>query len=1177
MFASVLIPIVMRMPFGKRPATRSSLQTPTTWLAILALLPFSHSINVVPIPSADLDVSDLGRIGIAGDFSGISYYQYEGQSEKPFASNGSESLLTRLPNGIFLNLQNSDAFIQAMCLFKKKLILAGNFTSLGGDQSPAIVSYDSDTLTSTPLPGLQGEVNTLLCDDEGDVVYVGGNFRAPDSANAITWHPDRNWTNLPFAGFNGPVTSIAKASSGKIIFGGKFTGLGNMSAPTDPDTHVINLSSARIEGEQTTSTEGFNDPKNILCKSDSADGPGNTWLLRDDVPGAWRAAFDFGFVPTKLRLRNTHQDGRGTRTFRMTALPLNGIMNFTYIEPASGENRSCTSECPLSDDPAVEFQDFHFVNTVGMNEFRLDISAWYGNGGGFSGVELFQDEMFTYAINDFNEPTCSNITTPANATRTGTWTTTPSGRSNSQYLSAELSDPIEADAATVTFYPDIRQSGEYSINIYTPGCLEDNTCSRRGQFTVTGKLTADGEEKNLIPNEQSLYQSNNFDKYDQLLQASVDASSDSFRPSVTLAPVAGQSVPEGGMILVAQRVEFKLVSNSTRDLNGLFEYDPTQDTVNETDFANSAFIKLGSTFAPDSAVTSLIALDDRVYIGGNFTSDAVSNVAAINGNDPAPASLAGSLNGGVANMVLLDDTIFIAGQFNNTLDGSADGLNNVAAYDQAGNKWSALGAGVNGMVKEIVPIKLNVSGEDAEDVITLTGSFKQLLPFGDNDAVDVDGFAVWVPSQKNWLQNIDATVPYLNGLLSASLLEPNGDSFYAGSLSTQTLRANGLATMGEELGSFPIKIRPRATSDTTSGGLSKREIINRTEPYYGVVTVIFDAEGDRNTTILGGHFTADGADGSTVNNLAFIDHKDSDRVTGLGNGLSEDNVFQALVVQGDNLFAGGRVNGTISDSSVNGLISYNLASKSYNTQPPPLTGSNVTVTSIEVRPDSGDVYVGGSFDSAGSLPCPGICVFNTQTNQWNRPGLLTGNVNCMMWTSEEKLVVGGRFTANDTTTYLMSYDASNGVWEVFADASALPGPVEAITPANDDSSQLWVAGRDNDNAEYLMKFDGTSWVPAGLAFGSGTVISSLQMFTLTNNHNTTDLVKENQVLMITGSINLEDFGTASSVIFNGTAARPYALTSGTNNAVGSISRIFTQRQYVFPPDGKRSITTLSTF
>ena len=625
------------------------------------------------------------------------------------------------------------------------------------------------------------------------------------------------------------------------------------------------------------------------------------------------------------------------------------------------------------------------------------------------------------------------------------------------------------------------------------------------------------------------------------------------------------------MVFVAQRVEFRLVQNSTRDLNGLFEYDPTQDRVNETEFTNSAFIKLGSTFAPDSAVTSLITSDDMIYIGGNFTSDDVSNIAAVNGNDPAAVSLDGSLNGGVMAMVLLDNTLFVGGQFNNTLDGSAEGLNNVAAYDKAGNAWSPLGAGVNGIVKEIVPITLNVSGEEAEDVITLTGNFKQLLAFDGNDAVGVDGFAVWVPSQKNWLQNLDGQVPYLNGFLSASLLNlPDDGSFYAGSLSTQSLRASGLATMGDELNTFPIKIHSRATTDTASSGLSKREFINRTEPYYGVVTALFnDVEGVRNITILGGHFAAADTDGTTINNLAFIDHEDSDRVTGLGNGLSEDNVFQALAVQGDNLFAGGRVNGTVADSSVSGLISYNLAGKSYNTQPPPLSGGNVTVTSIEVRPESGDVYVGGSFESAGSLPCPGVCIFNTQTNQWNRPGFdLNGNVNCMLWTSDSKLVVGGQFDANDTTTYLMSYDAPSSTWEVYPDASALPGPVEAMTLANDDGSQLWVAGRDDTGEEYLMKFDGTSWVPAGLSFGPGTVISSLQMFTLTNNHNASDLVKENQILMLTGSIYLEDFGTASSVIFNGSAATPYALTSGTNNAVGSISRIFTQRKYVFPADGK---------
>lgn len=1121
------------------------------------------------VPSPNLQVSELGRIGIAGEFAGISFYTYEGQSEQSYSTNGSQSLLTRLPNGMFFSLQDADASIRAMCMFKGKLILAGNFTSLNGVQSPAIVSYDTTSSTATPLVGIEGEVNALLCDDSADSIYVGGSFRTDDSTNAITWTGGK-WTSLPFAGFNGPVTSIAKASTGHIIFGGRFTGLGNISTPSNPDSHLINLSSANIQAEQTTSTDGFNDPKNIVCNADSVDGAGSTWLLRDGVPGAWTASFGFGFEPYKLRLRNTHQDGRGTKTFRFTALPLNGIMNFTYIDPASGQNRSCTSECPLSDDPSVEFQDFEFVNTVGMNQFRLDISAFYGSGAGLNGIELYQDRMFTYAINDFNEPICASGTTPSNATSTGPWTVTPSGSSNSQYLSAELPSPVESDAATVTFYPDIRESGEYIINMYTPGCLQDDTCSRRGQFTVTGTLTSGGENQNLIPNGQSLYQSNNYEKYDQLIQTTVDASSDSFRPSVTLAPVAGQSVPEGNLILVAERVEFKLVQNSTRGLNGLFEYDPTDPNVNATAFANSAYTKLGSTFTTNSAVKSLVASDEKTYIGGNFTSDALSNIISINSNDGTSATLDGGLNGGVMSMVLLDNKLFVGGQFNNTLDGSAQGLSNVGVYDSAENAWSPLGAGVDGIVKEVVPITLNIT-DSAEDVITLTGDFKQLLAFGDNDAIEVDGFAVWVPSKSNWIQNLGTQAPYLDGFLSASILNlANGTSFYAGSLSAQTLRANGVATLGNELGTFPIDISSPAASNTSTSTLSKRDSsFDRTNSYYGVITGLFNEENERNVTILAGHFAAQATDGSTVNNLAFIDHTDSDRVTGLGDGLSEDNVFQALAIEGDNLFAGGRVNGTISDSQVTGLVSYNLAAKSYNAQPPALAGGNVTVSAIEVQPGTTDVYVGGSFDSAGSLPCPGVCVFSTQTNQWTRPGYeLSGDVNSMVWVSDTNLLTGGNFEVNDTTTYLVSYDASSSTWSSFTGASTLPGPIQAMTRANDEGSQIWATGTDSTGAAYLMKFDGTSWVSSGITFEPDTVITSLRMFTLTDNHNPTDLVKDDQVLMMTGSIVLADVGTVSSAVFDGETAQPYALTSGAGNTPGSISKIFTQNQYVFPPEGK---------
>ena len=65
---------------------------------------------------------------------------------------------------------------------------------------------------------------------------------------------------------------------------------------------------------------------------------------------------EFGYRPTKLRLRNTHFQGRGTKTFRFVAQPIDGIMNFTYTDPATGQAAHCDATCPLSHDPSVEFQ-----------------------------------------------------------------------------------------------------------------------------------------------------------------------------------------------------------------------------------------------------------------------------------------------------------------------------------------------------------------------------------------------------------------------------------------------------------------------------------------------------------------------------------------------------------------------------------------------------------------------------------------------------------------------------------------------------------------------------------------------------------------------------------------------------------------------------------------------------
>jgi len=1152
----------MRIPFRRRRAARRRpLLSPLSHAISLAALasipiPTAQAINFTPV-STNVDLSALGSVGIAGDFTGVSLYQYEEQSERPFSANGSQSLVARLPNGVFASVVDTDASIMAMCSYvlnngsMSGVVLGGNFTSLGGMQSTAIALFNPNTSQITPLSGLSGQVNAVLCDSGRNQVFVGGNFKGSTSTNAIAWTSGSGWTNLPFSGFNGPVTSITKAPNGHIIFGGRFTGLGNASIPTTQrDGQVINLSSATVTSGSSTSTAGFGDPKNIVCKTDGKDGAGNTWLLQDNTPGFWQASFDYGFQPTKIRLRNTHQGGRGTRTWRFTALPINGIMNFTYIDPASGQNRSCTNQCPLSDDSKVQFQDFFFVNVIGMNSFRVDVSDWYGAGGGLNGIELFSNDIFAYAVNRFNEPSCSGSPTISSSTSTGPWQESPSLQSQSKYLTAQLSPPVTSSSASVVFTPDIREAGNYSVNMYTPGCMQDGTCASRGQVTVTMNMVS-----GRAPTTVQLFQTNNFDKYDQIYFGAIDASSGSFRPSVTMTPLSGQTI-------VAHRVGFTQL-DSTGGLNGLFEFDPDGGPVTPASFATSAFDKLGATFGSGSVVTSLATAGDVTYVAGNFSSPAANNIVAINSRNSQTQSLASGLNGAVFSMLLDNNRLFVGGSFSATQDGRVRDLGNCAAYDIGRSAWTPLGAGVDGVVMKVVAMTMNITGSTSEVVVALTGSFKTLTAFGGNPAVPVNGFAVWVPSQNNWLKNLNTPVEGVEGVLQSSLLQvPGAETLYGGSLTSSSMSGNGAAQVfgGNAVGRFPVKIQQRANSTT---GVTKRDTLPGSVPS-GVVTGLFDTNNGRNKTVLGGHFTATATNGSSIENLLIIDGNNNGLVTGLGPEISPNSTFLALATFQDTLFAGGNVTGTINGARVNGLVTYNLATNNYNTQPPSLSGGGNGVSAIALRPNTGDVYVGGSFASAGALGCPGVCFYSTASQQWNRPGNgLAGTVSSMIWTNDATLVAGGVLTVNGSTrASLARYSAGNQAWDVFPGHNLLPGPVSLLTSGSSDGNQLWVAGTSPNGSVYLMKYDGTNWKAAGVALDPGTNIRSLQVFSLSSNHDSTPLVDGGQVLMLTGQINIPGSGSASAAVFNGTGFTPYALTTGSGSS-GSISRIFVQNQNFF--------------
>lgn len=370
------------------------------WPILTHLARPTQGAAYTPVLAPDLDLGALGRVALTGDFDSISLYTYQQQTETGSSTNGTQSLISQLPNEDFANAAGADGYIKTLCNFvmhdgtNAGVIVGGNFTSLGNVQAQGVAMFNPSSGQITPLPGLTGQVNALLCDQDTNTVYVGGSFSGANSTNAVAWVGMSGWANLPFQGFNGPVNSIVKSTNNTVIFGGSFTGLGNSSATTtttNKGPQIINISSANISTSANSTQAGFVDPHNIVCKTSGQDGAGNTWLLPDNSPGYWQADMNFGYVPSLFRIWNTHQEGRGTQTFRFTALPLGGILNFTYYNPDTGKDEVCDARCHLSSNPSVKYQDFKFVNTVGMSSFKIDISEWYGQGGGLDGVELFED------------------------------------------------------------------------------------------------------------------------------------------------------------------------------------------------------------------------------------------------------------------------------------------------------------------------------------------------------------------------------------------------------------------------------------------------------------------------------------------------------------------------------------------------------------------------------------------------------------------------------------------------------------------------------------------------------------------------------------------------------------------------------------------------------------------
>jgi hypothetical protein len=163
-------------------------------------------------------------------------------------------------------------------------------------------------------------------------------------------------------------------------------------------------------------------------------------------------------------------------------------------------------------------------------------------------------------------------------------------------------------------------------------------------------------------------------------------------------------------------------------------------------------------------------------------------------------------------------------------------------------------------------------------------------------------------------------------------------------------------------------------------------------------------------------------------------------------------------------------------------------------------------------------------------------------------------------------------------TTIMSFDSSSNQFAEWPGASQLPGPVQALTIANQDGTELWAAGQGSDGTAYLQRYKSGKWLPVdSKVFGVGTDIRGIQILSLSNDHGKSDTLETNHDLLLMGQIVIPDAGgfrgKASGALFNGTSVVPLLLaTKGADGSTtdGSLSSIFVENPNSFFMNSSKS-------
>ncbi|KAL9603042.1 MAG: hypothetical protein Q9219_001406 [cf. Caloplaca sp. 3 TL-2023] len=210
------------------------------------------------------------------------------------------------------------------------------------------------------------------------------------------------------------------------------------------------------------------------------------------------------------------------------------------------------------------------------------------------------------------------------ASKVGSWQAQPSGESFSGFLAA---NSTSNGNMSVTFDTSpIDQDGNYSVSVYTPGCVQTNDCDRRGEVSIVGHYvsqTVDG-----MSTSTRIAQTNNYDKYEQIYLGAVNASGGDFQSSVNLS-----SIPGSDGVVVAQAIRFQLLrafessgsaetgTAAATTQTGTSNASPTIPNVTVTAFADAPSsgldegAKIGIGIGVSLGVVLILVVTLLIYLG----------------------------------------------------------------------------------------------------------------------------------------------------------------------------------------------------------------------------------------------------------------------------------------------------------------------------------------------------------------------------------------------------------------------------------------------------------------------------------------------------------------------------------------------------------------------------------